>query len=82
MVCLQKFRPPEGELAAAVNARFGSLEKFITEFSAKTAAVQGSGWGWLAYSKESQNLVIETRANQDPLTIKGKVLNISVISHR
>ena len=78
MACLQKFRPPEGELAAALNARFGSLERFITEFNAKTAAVQGSGWGWLAYNKESQSLVIETRANQDPLTIKGKV-HISVL---
>ena len=30
-------------------------------------ARQGSGWGWLGYSKDLDKLVISTTANQDPL---------------
>lgn len=38
---------PKGNLATAINREFGSLEKMISTFNANTAAVQGSGWGWL-----------------------------------
>ncbi|RKP09943.1 superoxide dismutase 2 [Thamnocephalis sphaerospora] len=59
--------PPSGELLQAIQRDFGSLEKFITKFNATTAAVQGSGWGWLGYNKETQRLQIATTQNQDPL---------------
>ena len=39
-----------GALEAAINERFGSLESFKADMSAKTIAVQGSGWGWLGYN--------------------------------
>jgi Fe-Mn family superoxide dismutase len=42
-----------GALEAAINERFGSLEAMISEMSASTVAVQGSGWGWLAYNPKS-----------------------------
>lgn len=32
-----------------------------------TAAIQGSGWGWLAYNGSTKKLEIVTTANQDPL---------------
>lgn len=35
--------------------------------SAKTGAIQGSGWGWLGYNPETSKLEIVTTANQDPL---------------
>eukprot|EP00210_Caulerpa_lentillifera_P006933 g6629.t1 len=70
----KNFRPPEGQLVDAINQRFGSLEQFINTFNVQTAAVQGSGWGWLAYNKDTKSLTIETRPNQDPLTVNGKVL--------
>jgi Fe-Mn family superoxide dismutase len=35
--------------------------------NAKTAAVQGSGWGWLGYDKGKKRLEVVTTANQDPL---------------
>uniref|UniRef100_A0A061R2L0 Superoxide dismutase n=1 Tax=Tetraselmis sp. GSL018 TaxID=582737 RepID=A0A061R2L0_9CHLO len=77
------FEPPSGELADALVAQFGSVEAFQQKFSATTAAVQGSGWGWLGYDKEAQRLVIETTANQDPLSTKGLVplLGIDVWEH-
>ena len=58
---------PEGELAALIDARFGSFEAMKTKLSGSTVAVQGSGWGWLGYNKDSKSLEIATCANQDPL---------------
>ena len=39
------FAPPSGNVASMIDARYGSLEAFKTEFNAKAAGVQGSGWG-------------------------------------
>lgn len=74
---------PKGELAAAIKEEFESLEKFIEYFSATTVAIQGSGWGWLGYCKKGQCLVMETCANQDPLSTAGLVplLGIDVWEH-
>ena len=75
--------PPEGKLAAAIQAEFGSLDKFIENMSAKTVAIQGSGWGWLGYNKAKNRLEIATCDNQDPLSTKGLVplLGIDVWEH-
>lgn len=61
-------RPPEGALKAAIEARWGSLDKLVAEFNAATAGVQGSGWGWLGYDVGTGGLAIATAANQDPLS--------------
>eukprot|EP00911_Craspedida_sp_UC1_P001474 UC1_evm1s1113 len=37
------------DLVKLIEARYGSIEAFKTAFAAQTAAVQGSGWGWLGY---------------------------------
>lgn len=66
----QDFEPPSGELAAAINAQFGSLDQLIAKFNPMTAAVQGSGWGWLGYNKATNCIQIETCSNQDPLSTK------------
>lgn len=58
---------PSPGLAAAIEADFGSVAAFKTKLSGAAAAIQGSGWGWLGYSKDSGRLVIATCANQDPL---------------
>ena len=42
--------------------------------NAKTAAVQGSGWGWLGYNKTTKRLEVLTTANQDPLLCEWPVL--------
>lgn len=39
-----------GALEKAIADRFGSVDDMITEMSATTVAVQGSGWGWLGYN--------------------------------
>lgn len=74
---------PKGELLAAIQRDFGSLDSLIAEFSTKAAAVQGSGWGWLGFSKEKNRLVITTTSNQDPLATQGLIplLGIDVWEH-
>jgi Fe-Mn family superoxide dismutase len=34
-------------LKSAIEKQWGSVDAFKKEFNAKTAAIQGSGWGWL-----------------------------------
>ncbi|KAG7155612.1 Superoxide dismutase [Mn]-like 3, partial [Homarus americanus] len=55
---------PEGELLAAINRDFGSLDALKSQLSAATVAVQGSGWGWLGYNKQKGALQIATCPNQ------------------
>ena len=58
---------PSGELLAAIEHSFGSFDNLKTEMTAKTVAIQGSGWGWLGLDQGNGHLVIATCANQDPL---------------
>jgi Fe-Mn family superoxide dismutase len=74
---------PTGDLKEAIEKEFGSLESFIERFNAQTAAVQGSGWGWLGYDKAKQRVVIATSSNQDPLSLQGLIplLGVDVWEH-
>ncbi|KAI8821847.1 manganese superoxide dismutase [Fimicolochytrium jonesii] len=72
---------PKGALLNAINDRFGSLDEFKKKFAEQTVAVQGSGWGWLAYHKESKRLDILTTQNQDPVTTHVPLLGIDVWEH-
>ncbi|KAF9931566.1 Superoxide dismutase [Mn], mitochondrial [Linnemannia zychae] len=58
---------PSGELLKEIEKTWGSFDQFVSKFNAQTAAVQGSGWGWLAYNKDLKRIEIATTANQDPL---------------
>jgi len=75
--------PPEGDLLKRIQTQYGSLDKFIEKFNAQTAAIQGSGWGWLGYNKGEDRLIIQACANQDPLSTTGFVplLGIDVWEH-
>ncbi len=74
---------PTGKLAAAIEKEFGSFEAFKTKFNTQTAAVQGSGWGWLGFNPATCRLAITTLANQDPLSTVGQIplLGIDVWEH-
>ena len=75
----------DSDLAQSIVAGFGSMDEFIKHFSAKTAALQGSGWGWLAYNKISGNVEYQTTVNQDRLSDIGAhlvpLLTIDVWEH-
>lgn len=65
-----------GELMEAIKRDFGSFQKMKEKMSTATVAVQGSGWGWLGYSKEAGRLCIAACGNQDPLQGTTGQLNI------
>jgi Fe-Mn family superoxide dismutase len=55
---------PSGDLASAIDAAFGSFDKFKEEFEKAAATRFGSGWAWLIVDG-SGNLKITSTPNQD-----------------
>ncbi|MBS3178879.1 MULTISPECIES: superoxide dismutase [unclassified Pseudoclavibacter] len=47
-----------GSLATAIDAQFGSFDKFVAQFTAVALGVQGSGWAVLAYDVLGEQLAI------------------------
>ncbi len=72
---------PQGDLATALGAKFGSLADFKTRFSKEAMDVFGSGWAWLVLS--GKELEIEPTPNQDsPIsTSKVPILGLDVWEH-
>ena len=62
---------PSGELAAAIDASFGSLDAMKEKFAAAGATRFGSGWAWLGM-KSDGTLCVNSSANQDS-PLMGKV---------
>lgn len=59
---------PTGELAQAIDAKFGSFDAFKTAFNDAGVKRFGSGWAWLVLD-QAGHLAITSTANQDnPLT--------------
>lgn len=42
---------PSGSIEVAIRESFGDFKNMKDQLTAKTIAIQGSGWGWLAYDK-------------------------------
>lgn len=55
---------PSGDLAAAIDATFGSFDSFKDEFSNAAATRFGSGWAWLGV-KDNGSLCVCSTPNQD-----------------
>jgi Fe-Mn family superoxide dismutase len=72
---------PKGELAKAIDAKFGSFDKFKEQFAAAAAARFGSGWAWLV--KGDGGLEIVSTANQDSPLSTGKqpIIGLDVWEH-
>lgn len=73
---------PEGELAAAIDAAFGSFDAFKEKFKAAALGRFGSGWAWLIAGKDG-SLSIMSTPNQDNPLMEGKtaILGIDVWEH-
>jgi Fe-Mn family superoxide dismutase len=64
---------PEGALVKAINRDFGGFEAFKAQFIAASIAVEGSGWGILAYRPVDDSLVVLTAEKHQNLTQWGVV---------
>ncbi|KAI6145762.1 Mn superoxide dismutase [Pisolithus tinctorius] len=71
----------EGPLKDALERDFGSVDGFKKRFNAATAGIQGSGWGWLGYNRDTQKLEIATTANQDPLMSLTPIIGVDIWEH-
>lgn len=71
-----------GELAKAIDAKFGSQSAFQDKLTAAAMSVFGSGWAWLVKLPDGA-VTIETTLNQDsPLTAGHKpLIGIDVWEH-
>jgi len=58
---------PEGELASAIDAAYGSFEAFKEEFSKAAAGQFGSGWAWLCVHSGGKVEVCSTPNQDNPL---------------
>ncbi|VDN58104.1 unnamed protein product [Dracunculus medinensis] len=58
---------PDKDLMEIIKKDFGSLESMQDKVNAAAVAVQGSGWGWLAYDKVMNRLQVAVTMNQDVL---------------
>ena len=50
---------PEGDLGAAIDEYFGSLDAFCAQMTAAAMNVQGSGWGALSWEPMGSRLIVE-----------------------
>jgi len=75
-------RTPQGALAEAINAKFGSFDKFKEEFIAAGATLFGSGWAWLVKDDSGKLSIIKEANAGNPLR-EGltPVLTVDVWEH-
>ena len=72
---------PPGELAKAIDKKFGTFAIFKDLFTGAATRIFGSGWAWLLL--DGQELKIESTPNQDSPLMAGKIplLGIDVWEH-
>lgn len=60
-------KEPKDELKKAIEAKFGSFEKFKEEFSNAAATLFGSGWAWLVKNQNGELEIVQTANAGNPL---------------
>lgn len=58
---------PSGELAAAIDAKFGSFDAFKETFNKAAATRFGSGWAWLCVDAKKELCVCSSPNQDNPL---------------
>jgi len=59
---------PDGELKAAIEKEWGSVDAFRKEFTEKTIANFASGWGWLVKKADGNLAIVQTDDAETPLS--------------
>lgn len=72
---------PTGEVAEAINSKFGSFDKFKEAFASAAATRFGSGWAWLVVN--NGEVEVTSTPNQDTPLMEGKtpILGLDVWEH-
>ena len=70
-----------GEVAKALDAKFGSFDAFKEEFAKAATTRFGSGWAWLIV--EGDGVAVTSTPNQDSPVMEGKtpILGLDVWEH-
>ncbi|MFO7544852.1 MAG: superoxide dismutase [Trueperaceae bacterium] len=73
---------PSGDLAGAIDAKFGSFDAFKEKFASAAAGRFGSGWAWLVVDGDG-TLQLYSTANQDSPYMQGHtpILGLDVWEH-
>jgi Fe-Mn family superoxide dismutase len=73
---------PSGALGDAINAKWGSYDKFKEEFTKVAVGTFGSGWAWLVKKADGTLDIVSTSNAATPLTTDSKaLLTIDVWEH-
>ncbi|MGZ3180937.1 MAG: superoxide dismutase [Telluria sp.] len=59
---------PQGKLADAINAKWGSFDAFKAEFTKQALANFGSGWTWLVKKADGAVDIVNTTGAGTPMT--------------
>ena len=65
---------PDGALADAINAKWGSFDKFKEEFTKSAVGNFGSSWTWLVKKADGSLDIVNTSNAATPLTTDAKAL--------
>ncbi|QDP99270.1 superoxide dismutase [Lysinibacillus fusiformis] len=81
LIALGGSNTPVGEVAKAIDAKFGSFDAFKEEFAKAATTRFGSGWAWLIVDGDS--VAVTSTPNQDSPVMEGKkpVLGLDVWEH-
>ena len=72
---------PQGSVAAAIDATWGSFEKFVDAFKAAALARFGSGWVWLVAEGGALKIVSTPNAETPLTTSATPLLTVDVWEH-
>jgi Fe-Mn family superoxide dismutase len=73
---------PTGPVADAINAKWGSFDKFKEEFQKSAVGNFGSGWTWLVKKPDGSVDIANTSNAGTPLTTENKaLLTVDVWEH-
>ena len=66
-LCPNGCKLEDGPLKTAIEAKWGSVDAFLEEFSAKTVAFFGSGWSWLVKKADCSLDIVCTSNAANPM---------------
>lgn len=73
---------PTGELATAIDAKFGSYDAFKEKVATSGATRFGSGWAWLVVNKSGELEVLSTPNQDSPISDGHKpIFGVDVWEH-